>query len=108
MPCLGSVGMNYKVICRWLLLVLVLEMPGKGQATNQGWWPLVPRLGSPSNRYRVQKGQPLLLWEIFRKVKNMSQERLFVWNTHWIWLVWACTLGVVESQVICRILGKPC
>ena len=40
-PCLGPPGMNYIVIFRWLLLVLGLEVPRRGQAANQGCWLLV-------------------------------------------------------------------
>lgn len=100
--------MNYKVMCRWFLHALVLDVPEKGQAANQGWWPPVLEPGPLSNRYRVQKGQLLLVWEIFRKVKNMNQERPFLWNIHWIWLVWAHSLGVMESQGISKVLGKAC
>ena len=30
MSSLGSLGMSYRVICRWLLLMLSLEVPGRG------------------------------------------------------------------------------
>ena len=46
MSCLGSPGMIYKAICRWLLLVLGLEVPRKGQVANQ--WQ---GLGTLSERY---------------------------------------------------------
>ena len=37
----GPPGMSYKAIFRWLLLVLGLEVPRRGQAANQGCWLLV-------------------------------------------------------------------
>lgn len=41
LPCLGSFDMSYKVICRWLSLVLGME-----EAMLQtGWLPLAPGLG---------------------------------------------------------------
>ena len=36
--------MSYKVICRWLMLVLGLEVPRRGLAANQGQLLLVPGL----------------------------------------------------------------
>ena len=38
-------SVSCKVICRWLLLVLDLEVPRRGQAANQCWLLLVPGLG---------------------------------------------------------------
>ena len=32
--CPGPPGMSYRVICRWLLLVVGLELPRRGQAEN--------------------------------------------------------------------------
>ena len=43
-------GMNYRAICRWLL-VLGLEGPKRSQALNQGWLPLVLGLEPLSKRY---------------------------------------------------------
>ena len=37
--------MSYKVICRWLVLVLGLEVPKRGQAVNQDKLLLVLTLG---------------------------------------------------------------
>ena len=45
--------MTYKVICRWLLLVLGLEIPKLGQAMNQGQLLLVPGLGLSSKNYQA-------------------------------------------------------
>ena len=36
--------MSYKAICRWLLLVLGLEIPRGNQTLNLGWLLLVPGL----------------------------------------------------------------
>ena len=35
-PCLGLPGMSYKEACRWLVLVLGLEVPRRSQTFNQG------------------------------------------------------------------------
>ena len=53
MCCLGPPNMSYKVIFRWLLFVLGLVVPRRGQAVNQGQLLLVPGLGLLSGRYRV-------------------------------------------------------
>ena len=45
MFCLGPPNMSYKVIFRWLLFVLGLVVPRRGQAVNQGQLLLVPDLG---------------------------------------------------------------
>ena len=37
--------MSYRMICRWLLIVLDLEVRRRGQAVNQGQLLLVPDLG---------------------------------------------------------------
>ena len=63
-PCPGPPGMNYKVICRWLLLVLGLEVLRRGQAVNQGQLQLVLGLGLLSNRYRAHKGQMLIVCDL--------------------------------------------
>ena len=34
-PCLGPLGMCHDVVCRRLLLVLGLEVPGRDQAVNK-------------------------------------------------------------------------
>ena len=49
--CIWSPYMNYKAICRWLLLVLGLEILGQSQAVNLGRLLLVPDLGPLHNRY---------------------------------------------------------
>ena len=67
--CPGPPSMNYKVICRWLLLVLGLEVPRQDQAVNQEQLLLVPGLGPLSMRYRACWGQMLLIWEILGKSK---------------------------------------
>ena len=51
--CPGPPSVSYKAICRWLLLVLGLEVPRQGQAVNQGWLLLVPGLGQLNERYRA-------------------------------------------------------
>ena len=33
-PCLGPPGMSFNLFCRWLLLVLGLKVPERGQAVN--------------------------------------------------------------------------
>ena len=50
--CPGPLGMNYKEICRWLLLVLDLEVPKRCQAANQRCLPLLPGLQPLSKRHR--------------------------------------------------------
>ena len=37
LPCLGPLGMSYKMTCGWLLLVLGLEVPGRGYAAASAW-----------------------------------------------------------------------
>ena len=44
--------LSYKTICKWLLLVLGLEVPRLNQAVNLGWLLLVLGLGPLSKRYR--------------------------------------------------------
>ena len=39
MFCVEPPGMSYKVICRWLLFVLGLEVPRRDQAVNQRQLP---------------------------------------------------------------------
>ena len=65
--CIWSPYMNYKAICRWLLLVLGLEVPQRGQAVNQGLLPLLPGLGPLCKRYGSCWGQMLLVWETLGK-----------------------------------------
>ena len=66
-PCLGPPGMNYIVICRWLLLVLGLEVPRRGQAGNQGLLLLVLHPGPLSKRHGANRPQAACLRE-FRKI----------------------------------------
>ena len=63
----GSYRVSYKVIYRWLLLVLGLEVPRRGQEVNQSWLLLVPDLGPLSERYRACWSQMLLVWENLEK-----------------------------------------
>ena len=49
--CPRSDCMSHKAICRWLLLVLGLEILGQSQAVNLGRLLLVPDLGPLHNRY---------------------------------------------------------
>ena len=66
MSCLGPPSRSYKVICRWLILVLGLEVPRRVQAANQGWLLLVLVL-SHLVRDMGHEGQMLLVWEILEK-----------------------------------------
>ena len=50
---LGLHNISYKAICRWLLLVLVLEVLRRGQDVNQGRVLLVLGLGQFSKRYGI-------------------------------------------------------
>ena len=67
MFCSRRPGVSYRAICRWLLLVLGLEVPRWSQAANQGWLLLVLGLRPPSKRYRACWGQVLLVWEVSGK-----------------------------------------
>ena len=60
MFCPESQSISYKAICMWLLLVLGLEVSGRGQAVNQGWLLLVLGLGQVGARYRAYRSQMLL------------------------------------------------
>ena len=53
--------MSYKAICRWLLCALDLEVPRRSQAVNQVWLLLVLRLEPFNKKYRVHRGQMLLI-----------------------------------------------
>ena len=48
--CLGPLSMRDQVICRWLQLVVGLEVPRRGQAPNQGQLLLVLVLGQLTER----------------------------------------------------------
>lgn len=52
--------MSYRVISRWLLLVLGFRVPGRDESANRSWLPLVADLGLLSKRYGVHKVQMLL------------------------------------------------
>ena len=56
--------MSYKVICRWLVLVLGLEVPRRCKAMNQVQLLLMLGVGPLSERYRAYQDQMLLVWEI--------------------------------------------
>ena len=58
---LGLPSMSYKAICRWLLLLLGLEVPTRGQATNQDQLLLGLGLGPLIERYGAHQGQMLLV-----------------------------------------------
>ena len=73
---LGPPGMSYKAICRWLLCVLGLEVPRRGQAEKQSWLLLVLGLG-PLARGTGHANARCYLFEKFRKVQGMSQDRSF-------------------------------
>ena len=47
---LMPLGISYTTICRWLILVLVLKVPKKGQTMNQGQLLLVTGLWPLSKR----------------------------------------------------------
>ena len=62
-PCALTTATQHELqsICRWLLLLLGLEMPKRGQTSNQNWLLLVPGLEILSKRYRACLGQMLLI-----------------------------------------------
>ena len=100
--CSGLQSMSYKVICRWLLLVLGLEVPRRGQGVNQGWLPLVWGLGPLSKRYGTQRPDATCLRD-FRKVWSMNQDRPFIWKSSWKQLGWALNLDGAVSQGITMV-----
>ena len=53
--------MSYKALCRWLLLVHVLEVPRRGQVENQGQLLLVLDLEQLRKKYGLCKGKCCLL-----------------------------------------------
>ena len=77
----GPLGISYKVISGWLLLVLDLEVPRRGSDVNQVWLLLVSGLGPLSERYGACWSQMLLVWEILGKSKAWA--RPLVWKSHW-------------------------
>lgn len=60
-PCPGPMSMRHKAIFRWLLPMGGLEVPGKGQATNQSWLQVVPDLSPLYKTYRVCQRKILLI-----------------------------------------------
>lgn len=99
--------MRYKVISRWLLHVLDLEVARRGQAVDQDHLLLVLCLGTLSKRYMACQGQILFVWfckplREFKKVYSMCQGRPLVWKRHWKQLGWVHTLSGVGSQAITR------
>ena len=80
--------MSYRAICRWLLLVLSLEVPRRGQAMNQGWLQLIPGLGPLSKRYRIHRDQMLLVREILESPKPEAREAICMEKP--LEMVWAC------------------
>ena len=64
MFCLQSHSISYKAICRWLLLLLGLEVSGEaGPAVNQGQLLLVLGLGPLSQRCELSESQMMLIQE---------------------------------------------
>ena len=53
----GPYGLSYEVICKWLLLILDLQVSRLGQAMNQVQLMLVPGLGLLSERYKTCKAR---------------------------------------------------
>ena len=81
-------SVSCKVICRWLLLVLDLEVPRRGQAANQGqlqpvlvWGHLARVTGHAEARSCLFAVCESL--RDFRKVCSTRQGRWFVWKSHW-------------------------
>ena len=62
-------SMSYRTVCRWLLLLLGLEVLRRGQAVNQDWMLLLLVLGPSNERYKACCGQMLLVSEILGKFK---------------------------------------
>ena len=67
--CPGPPSMSYKVVCRWLLLVLGLNVPRQGQTPSQGQLLLALDPGSLSERSGALRGQMLLVCEILGKLE---------------------------------------
>ena len=89
-PCLEAPGISYKVIFRWLVLVLDMDIPRRSQALNLGCLLLVPDLGPLSDKYGWYWGQMLLVCEILRK-----------------FAAWA-KLGHLYGRATGNGLGGPC
>ena len=64
--CSGPLSMSSKEICRWLLVVLGLDVPRQGQAEDQGWMLLVHDL-KPLRRGTGLAKARCYLFERFRK-----------------------------------------
>lgn len=73
-PCLRPFGMSYKVISRWLSLVLGLEVPGRDKIVNQGWLPLMTTWGLLRKRYRACQWRCCLfgIYELLRDFNNFT------------------------------------
>ena len=78
-PDLVPPGVSYKAVCKWLLIVLGLEVTGRGQAANQGQLPLVLGLGPLSKKYRSHQDQMLLVWGLwaFERFYNLFFKKRF-------------------------------
>ena len=91
------------MICKWLLIVLGLEVPRKVQAMNRVW-PVVPYL-VPLKRQEIRgtlrPGAACLgfvnLLRDFRKVHSMSEDRLFVQKSHRKWLELVGFQGITRA-----------
>ena len=59
----GAIWNELQSICRWLLLMLGLEVPRRGQAVIQGWLPLLLSLGPLTKRYRACQVQDVACLE---------------------------------------------
>ena len=84
-PCL-----SYKAICRWLLLVLGLEIPRRSQAMNVGWLLLVPGPWLLSKTYRgwglTETGCCLFerIWEVVKHEPRPAIHMEKSWLTIWV------------------------
>ena len=68
-----SHSISYKAICRWLILVLRLEVPRKGQAVNHGRLLLVPGLGQLSENLNSIKQFQSEMKDTLTEMKNNLQ-----------------------------------
>ena len=75
MAFLGPPGISYKTICQWLLLVLDLEVPRRGQVIKPGQ-AATAGLGPLSERYEACPGWMLLVWEILGKSEARAKTGL--------------------------------
>ena len=63
--CMGTSSTSHRLIRRWLLHVLNLEGPGRGQAVNHSQVSVVPGLGPFSKRYAGHTKSRCYLFERF-------------------------------------------